>query len=129
MAEAVAFYNTVGNGHAINSCNFYRIRGLTGRGNIVKVLSVLVVAADCRLELVLLHRVENSSPYGLLVRLCSPSASVRPLLSANRLTSVDTSIARTLPTIAVRILRFLRRRKKKKKEEKTRPRENLFSTL
>ena len=45
VEAAVAFYNTVGNGHAINSCNFYRIEGLTGRENIVKVLSALPVAA------------------------------------------------------------------------------------
>lgn len=33
MAEAAASYNTVGNGRAINSYNFYRIGGeLTGRG-------------------------------------------------------------------------------------------------
>lgn len=68
VEAAVAFYNTVGNGHAINSCNFYRIEGLTGRENIVKVLSALPLAAPPAPASPPLHRKRSPSPRVHFVR-------------------------------------------------------------
>lgn len=68
VEAAVAFYNTVGNGHAINSCNFYRIEGLTGRENIVKVLSALPLAAPSAPVSPPLHRKRSPSPRVHFVR-------------------------------------------------------------